>query len=114
MNELEAKARKSNSELFDRREFLTASGSALASLSVWDQLAVAQTEREEVSTPEGTEEVETPVCRLRLDRRNGNLVGLAWKDPSIEIIQEPRLGENFRLLFPRPDYEANYFVSREQ
>ena len=65
-------------------------------------------------SPEGTEEVETPICRLRLDRQNGNLVGLAWKDPVQEVIQEPRLGENFRILLPRPGYEANYFVSSEQ
>jgi hypothetical protein len=100
-------------KLFDRREFLTATGSVLASLSVWDQLAEGQPQAG-VSTPEGTEEVETSICRLRLDRSNGNLVGLGWKDPSLEVIQEPRLGENFRLLFPRPGYEANYFVSSEQ
>ena len=58
--------------------------------------------------------METPLCRLRLDRQNGNLVGLAWKDPAREVIQEPRLGENFRILLPRPGYEANYFVSSEQ
>ena len=32
----------------------------------------------------------------------------------MEIIQEPRLGENFRLRFPRPGYEANYFLSSQQ
>jgi len=41
-------------------------------------------------------------------------VGLSWKEPGLEVIQEARLGENFRLLLPRPGYEANYFVSSEQ
>src|SRR5208337_606751 len=101
-------------KLLDRREFLAATGSALVSLGSWEELAKAQPQPGQVSTREGTEEVETPICRLRLDRRNGNLVGLTWKNPSLEVIQEPRLGENFRLLLPRPGYEANYFVSSEQ
>ena len=112
MNKSDPKTPKLNSGLLDRRGFLTASGSALASLSVWDQLATARTQ--EASTPQETEDVETPVCRLRLDRKNGNLIGVAWKNPALEIIQEPRLGENFRILLPRPGYEANYFVSSEQ
>jgi hypothetical protein len=58
--------------------------------------------------------IETPVCLLRLDPKSGNLIGIAWKDPELEIIQEPRLGENFRLLLPEPHYEANYFISSEQ
>ena len=101
-------------ESLDRREFLTATGGVLASLSAWDGVGKARSQQGQDSSPEGTEVVETPICRLRLDRRNGNLVGVAWKSPSLEVIQEPRLGENFRLLLPRPDYEANYFTSSEQ
>jgi hypothetical protein len=56
-------------------------------------------------------EFDTPICTLRLDAANGNLCGLTWKNPKLELIQEPRLGENFRLRFPRPGYEANYFLS---
>ena len=59
-------------------------------------------------------EFETPLCTLRLDSLNGNLCGITWKDPKLEIIQEPRLGENFRLRLPRPGYEANYFLSSQQ
>ena len=58
--------------------------------------------------------VETRLATLRLDTQSGDLVGLTWKRPQLDVIQEPRLGENFRLLLPRPDYEANYFNSREQ
>ena len=59
-------------------------------------------------------EVTTDVCVLHLDKTNGNLVGLHWKNPDEEIIKENRLGENFRILLPLPDYEANYFLSTNQ
>jgi hypothetical protein len=39
-----------------------------------------------------TEVIETPLCQLLLDAHNGNLVGATWKNPRLEIIQEPRLG----------------------
>jgi len=58
--------------------------------------------------------IETSLCTLRLDARTGDLVGLAWKEPRVEVIQEPRLGENFRILLPRPGFEANYFTSHDQ
>ena len=58
--------------------------------------------------------VNTNSYTLRLDARSGDLVGLASKSPAVEVIAEPRLGENFRILLPRPGYEANYFLSREQ
>jgi hypothetical protein len=58
--------------------------------------------------------IETPVATLRLAKRSGDLVGARWKDPSLEIMQQPKLGENFRLLLPRPGYEAAYFNSTDQ
>src|SRR5437588_2631845 len=61
-----------------------------------------------------TMEVTTDVCVLHLDKTNGNLVGLHWKNPDEEIIKESRLGENFRILLPLPNYEANYFLSTNQ
>ena len=69
-----------------------------------------------VSTASGQEviEVSTDVCILRLDKNSGNLIGLHWKNPDEEIIKESRLGENFRILLPLPDYEANYFISTNQ
>src|ERR1051326_8833812 len=56
----------------------------------------------------------TRLCTLRLDSHSGDLIGLRWKRPSLELIHEPRLGENFRLLLPKPGREANYFESRTQ
>ncbi len=58
--------------------------------------------------------VETPTATLRLSEQSGDLVGLHWKNPDLEIIREPRLGENFRILVPRTGYEADYFNSRDQ
>ncbi|HTX37438.1 MAG TPA: hypothetical protein VME43_20560, partial [Bryobacteraceae bacterium] len=36
-------------------------------------------------------QVETPVASLRLAERSGDLVGIRWKVPRLEIIAEPRL-----------------------
>ena len=58
--------------------------------------------------------VETPNATLRLDAESCDLIGLDWKTPSLPIIAEPRLGENFRVLLPRPGYEAAYFNNRDQ
>src|SRR5215472_386657 len=58
--------------------------------------------------------VETPIATLRLSEHSGDLVGLTWKNPNLELIGEPRLGENFRLLVPKPSYESDYFNSRDQ
>ena len=67
-----------------------------------------------VAYSQETVEVTTDVCTVRLDKSNGNVVGLHWKNPDEEIIKEGRLGENFRILLPLPGYEANYFVSSDQ
>jgi hypothetical protein len=36
------------------------------------------------------------------------------KTPDLEVIAEPRLGENFRLVIPTAGHEADYFYSRDQ
>ncbi len=70
---------------------------------------------ESVSPSDATfKKIETPDCVLRLEAKTGNLVGITWKEPALEVIKEPRLGENFRLRLPDPHYEANYFLSSEQ
>jgi uncharacterized protein DUF6259 len=67
-----------------------------------------------IAISQETIEVITDVCTIRLDKINGNVVGLHWKNPDEEIIKESRLGENFRILLPLPGYEANYFLSSDQ
>ncbi len=85
--------------------FAASSGGAWAARAGMGSAAAANAE---------LREFDTPICTLRLDAANGNLCGLTWKNPKLELIQEPRLGENFRLRFPRPGYEANYFLSSRQ
>jgi Domain of unknown function (DUF6259) len=58
--------------------------------------------------------IDTSVATLRLSEKNGDLIGVHWKHPDLDVIGEPRLGENFRILIPQKGYEANYFNSREQ
>lgn len=58
--------------------------------------------------------IETSLATLRLSERSGDLIGITWKNPQLELIHEPRLGENFRILLPRPGYEAACFNSRYQ
>jgi Domain of unknown function (DUF6259) len=58
--------------------------------------------------------IETTAATLHLSEATGDLVGLRWKYPGLELIGEPRLGENFRLLVPKIGYQAVYFNSRDQ
>lgn len=58
--------------------------------------------------------IETSNATIRLNERSGDLTGVHWKDPELNVIQEPKLGENFRILLPKPGYEAAYFDSRDQ
>jgi len=58
--------------------------------------------------------IATPVATLRLSEQTCDLIGLHWKSPELEVIGEPRLGENFRILIPQKNYQANYFNSRDQ
>lgn len=58
--------------------------------------------------------VDTPLGTLRLSEKSGDLVGVHWKNPDLEVIAEPRLGENFRIVLPQVGYEGNYFNSRDQ
>jgi hypothetical protein len=74
-------------------------------------VSVLEREPTAKSNLRSTEVIDTPLCQLCLDAR-GNLVGATWKSPRLEIIQESRLGENFRLLLPKAGYEAAYFNRR--
>lgn len=59
-------------------------------------------------------EFSTECCTLSLDGVSGDLRRIAWHDPALEVISEPRLGENFRILLPLPQQESVYFYSRDQ
>jgi len=96
-----------------RRGFLGSTAGVLAAFPGMMHARPARAGTASVGQVE-TRNIELPLCTLRLDQKSGTLVGIAWKDPQIEVIKEPRLGENFRLLLPRPDYESNYFYGAEQ
>jgi hypothetical protein len=96
-----------------RREFLIASGGVLASTALADA-ASGSSKQTGPSSRLQIRSVETDICTLKLDPISGDLIGIHWTDPEVEIIREPLLGENFRILLPHPQYEANYFYSRDQ
>lgn len=54
---------------------------------------------------------ETDHYKLTLDHAC-NVVGLDWKTPELRVIQEPRLGESFRIVLPEPGYEGNILKGR--
>lgn len=56
---------------------------------------------------------ETDHYKLTVDHAC-NVVGLDWKTPALRVIQEPRLGESFRVVLPEPGFEANIFKGSEQ
>ena len=98
---------------FSRRSFLEVTSGLFAAYSGAARLGCSEQARG-ASSPRQVREFDLPPCTLQLDSETGDVCGITWKNPRVEIIQEPRLGENFRLLFPRPGYEANYFLSRQQ
>jgi len=95
-----------------RRQFLTAASSLLVPLSLTGTGVPGKSL--DLSQNPRLKTVETRACLLSLDPFSGALIGIHWKNPNLEIIQEPRLGENFRILLPHSGYEANYFWSKDQ
>lgn len=51
---------------------------------------------------------------VEVTRPNGLISRLYDKKGEIEVISEPRLADNFRLLVPLPDLEGNYILGKEQ
>jgi hypothetical protein len=105
--------RREHSQGVSRRTFLEVTTALYAAYSA--NALEARPGEGGVAPAQGTSrKIDTPLCVLRLEPTTGNLIGITWKEPELEIIQESRLGENFRVLLPAPHYEANYFISRGQ
>jgi hypothetical protein len=51
---------------------------------------------------------------VEVSRDNGAIARLFDKRGGVELISEPRLAGNFRLLAPIPDLEGNYILGEEQ
>ena len=52
--------------------------------------------------------------RIEITAENGRILRLLDKQSNTELITEPRLADNFRLLLPLPDLEGNYILGSEQ
>jgi len=58
--------------------------------------------------------LENDFCGIDFDPVNGAVTSLFDKAGGIELIAEPRLADNFRLLLPLPDLHGNYVEGKEQ
>ena len=58
--------------------------------------------------------IENPYYVLEINPLNGAIQRIFDKKGSIELITEPRLAENFRILLPLPHLQANYILSSQQ
>jgi hypothetical protein len=61
-----------------------------------------------------THRLENTQYALDFDRESGRLLQLRDKIGGFDLIQEPRLAENFRLLLPLPHMRGNYILGTEQ
>ena len=52
--------------------------------------------------------------RIEFDRNNGAISGLLDRKSGIELISDPRIGNNFTLVVPVSGLEANYIFGAEQ
>lgn len=59
-------------------------------------------------------EIENEYYVLQIGAQTGVIARIFDKPGQIELIAQPRLAENFRLLLPLPDLEANYILGAEQ
>jgi hypothetical protein len=112
-NSSDPKMMQVHSQILSRRTFLEVMAGLFAAYA-GNSLQAQPRGGDATASAEAPRKIETPLCILRLEPNTGNLVGIRWKKPETEIIQAPLLGENFRLLLPRPHYQANYFLSSEQ
>src|SRR5436190_7005423 len=58
--------------------------------------------------------IENDLYLLEVEPEHGALTRLRDKVGRLELITEPRLAENFRLLLPMPGMQANYILGTEQ
>ncbi len=51
---------------------------------------------------------------LEVEIEHGRLVRLGHRPLGIDLVREPRLAENFRLLVPLPSWRGHYIKGAEQ
>jgi Domain of unknown function (DUF6259) len=99
-----------------RREFVK------AGVATWVSSALSTTEGQGqekhpqpvASSGENRIGIENSFYGLEVDRERGLILQVLDKKSGVELIAEPRLADNFRLLLPLADLEANYILGREQ
>jgi hypothetical protein len=99
-----------------RREFVKTSVAAWVGSSLPEGKWLPKDVRAEESTPGGDNqiEIENTFYLVAVDAESGAIAKLVDKHSGQNLISEPRLADNFRLLIPLPDLEANYILGREQ
>jgi hypothetical protein len=58
--------------------------------------------------------IENGLYLIGIEPETGRIESILDRRSNIELISEPRLADNFRLLLPTPELEANYVLGAEQ
>ncbi len=61
-----------------------------------------------------THRIENETCRLEFDESSGVVSKILNKSTRMNIIAEPRLSANFKLLVPLPELRNNYLIGSQQ
>lgn len=64
--------------------------------------------------PSGTVIINNGPTRVEVDTDHGRILQIANADRQLELIGEPSLGENFRMLAPLPGLRGHYLLGRDQ
>src|SRR5208337_2243289 len=99
-----------------RRDFVKGGLTTWAAAEIYRPFSVAHVSSEE-SNRAGRGQVvaiENGLYRLEVDAERGLIQRIFDKAGKVELIAEPRLADNFRLLLPLPGLEANYIFGPEQ
>ncbi|HCN08709.1 MAG TPA: hypothetical protein DIT01_12310, partial [Lentisphaeria bacterium] len=58
--------------------------------------------------------LESEQMSVEIDRGSGAVLALIDRTTDVNLVSDPRLAENFRLLLPLPDLRSNYLYGMEQ
>ena len=58
--------------------------------------------------------IENDLYCVHVDPKNGAIRRIFDKVGKLDLVVEPRLADNFRILLPLPDRQANYILGKDQ
>lgn len=58
--------------------------------------------------------IENDLYSVEIEKTHGLILQITDKKRRLDLVAEPRLAENFRLLLPLPDQDANYILGKDQ